>query len=58
MQRTVLFVAIALIVVGVVLLTFTFLLAFTIFGEIALILGVASIAVGAAMLGRRARRVP
>ena len=39
---------------GVVLVVFTFLLAFTIYGEIAAVLGVVLIVTGALMLGRSA----
>ena len=46
--------ATVLIGVGAVLIVFTFLLAFTIFGEISALLGVAFIVIGAMMLGRRA----
>jgi len=45
-----------LIGAGVLLVVLTFLLAFTIFGEIAAVLGVACIAIGAVMTGRRQRR--
>jgi hypothetical protein len=41
-----------LIGVGAVLLVFTFLLAFTILGEISALLGVACIVIGALLLGR------
>jgi hypothetical protein len=44
-----------LIGVGAVLIVFTFLLAFTIFGEISGLLGFACIVIGALMLGRRSR---
>ena len=42
-----------LIALGVVLIIFTFLLAFTIFGVIAAVAGIACIAIGVALLGRR-----
>jgi hypothetical protein len=45
-----------LIGVGVILMVLTFLLAFTIFGQISALLGVAALAAGAIMLDRRARR--
>jgi hypothetical protein len=43
-----------LIGVGVVLILMMFLLAFTIFGAISALLGIASIAIGAVMLSHRA----
>ncbi len=42
-----------LIGIGLALIALTFLLAFTIFGEIAALAGVALLAVGARMTGRR-----
>jgi len=42
----------ALIVIGAVLIVFTFLAAFTIYGELSAIAGVACIAIGAILLGR------
>ena len=42
-----------LIGTGLVLIVLTFLLAFTIFGEISAVLGVACVVLGAVMLGRR-----
>ncbi|MFZ0059668.1 MAG: hypothetical protein WAL35_06435 [Acidimicrobiales bacterium] len=44
-----------LIGVGALLILLTFLLAFTIFGEISAVLGVTCIVIGAVMLGRRTR---
>jgi hypothetical protein len=46
----------ALIGLGVLLLVFTFLLAFTIFGELSAVLGVACLVAGSLMLERRASR--
>jgi membrane-bound ClpP family serine protease len=43
----------ALIGIGAVLIVFTFLLAFTIYGELSAVAGVACIVIGAALLGRR-----
>lgn len=43
----------ALIVIGAVLIVFTFLAAFTIYGELSVVAGVACIAIGAVLLGRR-----
>jgi len=43
-----------LIGVGAVLIVLTFLLAFTIFGEISALLGAMCIVIGAMLLGRRA----
>jgi len=45
----------ALLGAGAMLIVLTFLLAFTIFGVISALLGVACIVMGAMMLGRRAR---
>ena len=45
-----------LIGLGVLLLVFTFLLAFTIFGELSAVLGVACLAVGSLMFSRRSSR--
>jgi len=45
-----------LIVVGVVLIALTFLLAFTIYGEIAGVLGVLTLAAGVWMISRRPPR--
>jgi len=42
-----------LIVVGVILIVFTFLLAFTIFGVTSALLGAACVVMGAMILGRR-----
>jgi len=47
-------VAWALIVAGAILVLFTFLLAFTIYGEIALVLGAVCIATGGWMTARNA----
>jgi hypothetical protein len=47
-----------LIVVGLVLLVMTFLLAFTIFGLIAAVVGVCCLAGGTFALARRGRRPP
>ncbi len=44
-----------LIGVGALLIVLTFLLAFTIFGDISALLGAALIVVGAVMVGRRAQ---
>jgi hypothetical protein len=43
----------ALMSVGAMLIVLTFLLAFTMFGVISALLGIACIAMGARMLGRR-----
>ena len=43
----------ALISIGAVLIVFTFLLAFTIYGELSAVAGVACIVIGAVLLGRR-----
>jgi hypothetical protein len=43
----------ALIALGAVLIVFTFLLAFTIFGELSAVVGVACVATGAVLLGKR-----
>lgn len=39
--------------IGAVLIVFTFLLAFTIYGELSAVAGVACIVIGAVLLGRR-----
>jgi membrane-bound ClpP family serine protease len=46
-------VPVALISIGAVLIVFTFLLAFTIYGELSAVVGVACIVIGAVLLGRR-----
>jgi hypothetical protein len=46
-------VSVALIAVGVILIVLTFLFAFTIFGLISALLGVACIGIGVGMLGTR-----
>jgi hypothetical protein len=46
----------ALIGIGAVLIVFTFLLAFTIYGELSAVLGIACIVIGAVLLGRRSSR--
>lgn len=48
--------AVVLIVLGAVLVVLTFLLAFTIFGELSAVLGVACLVAGSLMLGRRTSR--
>jgi hypothetical protein len=45
--------AVALIILGAVLIVLTFLLAFTIFGEISALLGVVCMAAGAVLLSKR-----
>jgi membrane-bound ClpP family serine protease len=47
-------VATALIVLGAVLMVFTFLLAFTIYSDIAAVVGLICVVTGAVMLSRRA----
>lgn len=48
--------AVILIGLGVLLLVFTFLLAFTLYGELSAIVGVAAILGGALLLARRSSR--